>query len=126
MIEAQEVLKRCSAHQRSRVPERGTRMQSPSPIAELRGITKRFPGILAFDRVDLKVYSGEIHALLGENGAGKSTLMKILYGQYQPDAGKIWLDGMRTVMRSPKAAIRAGIGMVFPRRSRRRAARTSW
>jgi simple sugar transport system ATP-binding protein len=88
-------------------------MEGSSPIVELRGITKRFPGVLACDRVDLQVYSGEIHALLGENGAGKSTLMKILYGQYQPDAGKIWLDGMRTVMRSPKAAIRAGIGMVF-------------
>jgi simple sugar transport system ATP-binding protein len=88
-------------------------MEGPSPIVELRGITKRFPGGLACDNIDLQVYSGEIHALLGENGAGKSTLMQILYGQYQPDAGEMWIDGMRTLMRSPKAAIRAGIGMVF-------------
>ena len=88
-------------------------MSDPSPLAELRGITKRFPGIIACDRVDLRVYPGEIHALLGENGAGKTTLMHVLYGLQSPDAGEIGIDGQRTVLRSPKDAIRAGIGMVF-------------
>jgi len=88
-------------------------MRDPSPLTELRGITKRFPGIIACDRVDLPVYAGEIHALLGENGAGKTTLMHVLYGLHQPDAGEIWIDGQRRVVHSPKDAIRAGIGMVF-------------
>jgi ABC-type uncharacterized transport system ATPase subunit len=64
-------------------------MRDPSPLTELRGITKRFPGIIACDRVDLPVYAGEIHALPGENGAGKTTLMHVLYGLHQPDAGEI-------------------------------------
>src|SRR5919106_33581 len=93
--------------------EPGTRMEGPTPLVELRGITKRFPGVIACDHADLRVYSGEIQALLGENGAGKTTLMQILYGLHQPDAGEIWIDGKRMVMRSPKEAIRAGIGMVF-------------
>jgi general nucleoside transport system ATP-binding protein len=88
-------------------------MRASSPIVELRGITKRFPGVTACDRVDLAVRRGEIHVLLGENGAGKSTLMHILYGLHQPDAGEVCIDGERRVMRSPKDAIRAGIGMVF-------------
>ena len=88
-------------------------MRDPSPLTELRGITKRFPGIIACDSVDLCVYPGEIHALLGENGAGKTTLMHVLYGLQQPDAGEIWIDDRRRVIRSPREAIRAGIGMVF-------------
>jgi ABC-type uncharacterized transport system ATPase subunit len=79
---------------------------------ELRGITKRFPGVLACDNVDLSVRSGEVHALLGENGAGKSTLMNILFGLYRPDEGEILLDGDQQQFRSPADAIAAGIGMV--------------
>src|SRR5919109_3078044 len=88
-------------------------MRASSPVVELHGITKRFPGVTACDAVNLRVYAGEIHVLLGENGAGKTTLMHILYGLQQPDAGEICIDGERRVMRSPKDAIRAGIGMVF-------------
>jgi simple sugar transport system ATP-binding protein len=83
-----------------------------TPVLELRGITKRFPGVLANDRVDLDLRDGEVHALLGENGAGKSTLMNILYGLYKPDEGEIFLNGKRADIDSPHAAIAAGIGMV--------------
>jgi general nucleoside transport system ATP-binding protein len=79
---------------------------------ELRGITKRFPGVLANDRIDLDVAEGEIHALLGENGAGKTTLMNVLYGLYHADEGEILIDGQRVEFDSPRDAIEAGIGMV--------------
>jgi len=82
------------------------------PILELRGITKRFPGVLANDHIDLTLKRGEIHALLGENGAGKSTLMNILYGLYAPDEGEIIVDGKTIQVSSPRDAIAAGIGMV--------------
>ena len=79
---------------------------------EMRGITKRFPGVLANNRVDFDVKSGEVHALLGENGAGKSTLMKILYGLYLPDEGEIRLNGEAVDIHSPADAIHLGIGMI--------------
>jgi general nucleoside transport system ATP-binding protein len=79
---------------------------------EMRGITKRFPGVLASDHIDFDVKSGEVHALLGENGAGKSTLMKILYGLYHPDEGEILLNGKPVSILSPNDSINLGIGMI--------------
>ena len=81
-------------------------------VLELRGITKRFPGVVANDSIDFDLRRGEVHALLGENGAGKSTLMNVLYGLYRPDAGEIVLNGSPATFHSPGDAIRAGIGMV--------------
>ena len=83
------------------------------PLLTMRGITKRFQQVLANDRIDLDIYPGEIHALLGENGAGKSTLMKILYGFYKADAGEISLRGETIRVRSPEDARRYKMGMVF-------------
>ncbi len=79
---------------------------------ELRGIVKRFPGVLANDHVTFDVSAGEVHALLGENGAGKSTLMKILYGLYAPDEGSILINGEPVIIKSPTDAIEKGIGMI--------------
>jgi ABC-type uncharacterized transport system ATPase subunit len=81
-------------------------------FVEMRGIVKRFPGVLANDHVDFDLKYGEIHALLGENGAGKSTLMNILAGMYQPDAGMIRVKDKIVNFSSPRDAIQAGIGMV--------------
>ena len=82
------------------------------PAIHLRGITKRYPGVIANKDVDLEVISGEVHAIVGENGAGKSTLMKILYGMIQPDEGTVEIRGRQATFKSPKDAIEAGIGMV--------------
>src|ERR671932_1617668 len=87
-------------------------MAEAPPALELRGITKRFPGVLANDHVDFDLRRREVHALLGENGAGKSTLMNILYGLYHPDEGEILVRGKPIRLSSPKDAIEHGIGMV--------------
>ena len=87
-------------------------MEASTPILELRGITKRFPGVLANDQVDFDLRRGEVHALLGENGAGKSTLMNILYGLYRADEGEILIQGKPVTFHSARDAIDHGIGMV--------------
>lgn len=81
-------------------------------VVQMKGIVKRFPGVLANDHVDFELRRGEIHALLGENGAGKSTLMNVLAGLYRPDAGTILVNGSPVSFSSPRDAIHAGIGMV--------------
>lgn len=83
-----------------------------TPVLEVRGISKQFPGVLANDQVDFDLQAGEIHALLGENGAGKTTLMNVLYGLYSADSGEIYRNGQLVAMHSPKDAIALGIGMV--------------
>ncbi|MFF4425880.1 ABC transporter ATP-binding protein [Streptomyces sp. NPDC001549] len=88
-------------------------MKASSPNAvELRGITKRFPGVVANHDIDITVRRGTVHALVGENGAGKSTLMKILYGMQKPDEGTITVDGEQVVFNDPGDAIDRGVGMV--------------
>ncbi len=86
---------------------------APPPRLALRGITKRFPGCLANDHVDLILQPGEIHALLGENGAGKSTLVKMIYGVLHPDSGTMLWQGREVTVPDPAGARRLGIGMVF-------------
>jgi ribose transport system ATP-binding protein len=83
------------------------------PALEMRSITKRFPGVVALDRVDFTVRRGEIHSLVGQNGAGKSTLMNILSGVYPADAGEILIDGEPVVIGHPRDALRLGIGTVY-------------
>ncbi|WP_342242193.1 ATP-binding cassette domain-containing protein [Inquilinus sp. OTU3971] len=84
-----------------------------APILALRGITKRFPGVVANDQVDLAIRPDEVHVLLGENGAGKSTLIAMLSGLLQPDDGAILVDGREQPIASPRHALGLGIGTVF-------------
>jgi general nucleoside transport system ATP-binding protein len=86
---------------------------SATPAVELRGITKVFPGVVANEGIDLELYHGEVHCLLGENGAGKTTLMQILSGMYRPDGGTIAIDGRQVGLGSPHEAIVRGVGMVY-------------
>lgn len=88
------------------------RKRQREAIVIMKGIVKRFPGVVANDHIDFAVRAGEVHALLGENGAGKTTLMNILYGLYQPDEGKIYIQGKKVAIRLPRDAIGLGIGMV--------------
>jgi ABC-type uncharacterized transport system ATPase subunit len=91
---------------------RGADGAPPPAAVEMRAIVKRFPGVLANDRVDFQADAGEVHALLGENGAGKSTLSNILTGLYRPDAGEIFIDGEQVHFQSPRDALDARIFMV--------------
>src|SRR4030042_7150378 len=89
------------------------RQETSNPlVVEMRGIVKRFPGVLANDHVDFELRQGEIHTLLGENGAGKSTLMNVLAGLYRQESGTILVKGKSVQFSSPRDAIQAGIGMV--------------
>src|SRR5689334_14783729 len=81
-------------------------------VLEVRGLTKRFPGVLANDHIDIKPRKGSVMGLLGENGAGKSTLMNSIYGLYAPNEGDILVNGQVVHIKNPNDAIRLGIGMV--------------
>ncbi len=85
-------------------------------VLEVKGISKRFPGVVANDQIDFEIKAGEIHAILGENGAGKTTLMNILFGLYHPDEGELYVGGKSVKFRSPLDAIDLGIGMVHQHR----------
>jgi simple sugar transport system ATP-binding protein len=92
-------------------------MKSPSAekgriILEMQNISKRFPGVIANDRISFTLRAGEIHCILGENGAGKTTLMNILFGLYAKDGGDILVDGRRVSIESPRDALTLGIGMI--------------
>ncbi|MSE18549.1 ATP-binding cassette domain-containing protein, partial [Pantoea agglomerans] len=84
-----------------------------TPILEMRGITRRFGSFYALKGVDLTVYPGEVHALMGENGAGKSTLMKILAGAYTASSGEILIEGKPWALKGPKEALAAGITLIY-------------
>ncbi|MDX8490848.1 sugar ABC transporter ATP-binding protein [Mesorhizobium sp. VK22B] len=94
-------------------PGEGTAIDTNVPALELRGIGKRFPGVVALDNVDFTLEPGKIHALMGENGAGKSTLIKIMAGVYGKDAGTIRMRGREVDIRSPRDSLKEGIKVVF-------------
>src|SRR5262245_4885428 len=83
------------------------------PIVEMKGIVKTFGGVHALEGVNLNIYPGEVHVVLGENGAGKSTLMKILSGIYQPSAGEIIIDGVPHTHITPTQAAHFGISIIY-------------
>jgi len=82
------------------------------PVLRMVGISKRFPGVVANDSINLELYPGEVLALLGENGAGKSTLVNVLAGLYDPDEGEIFVQGKRVEIRNPQDSMHYGIGMI--------------
>lgn len=88
-------------------------LENKVPYIQMKNITKRFGKVVANNNVNLEVYGGEVHALLGENGAGKSTLMNMLSGVYTPDSGSIFIHGKEVNFTSPKDAIKSGIGMIY-------------
>lgn len=83
------------------------------PLVELKQVSKFFPGVIALDKANLQLFSGEVHGLMGENGAGKSTLIKLLTGAYQPDEGEILLDGRSVHLSSPRSAMDAGLTAIY-------------
>src|SRR5271169_1629500 len=87
--------------------------KQPQPFLQMRGIVKRFPGVLALSGVDFDIRLGEVHVLLGENGAGKSTLIKVLSGVYPPDAGEILFEGMPVHIRGPHDAQKLGVSTIY-------------
>ena len=88
-------------------------MPEKKPVVEMKGITKEFPGVKALSNVDLNLYAGEVHALMGENGAGKSTLVKVLTGVYPYDAGSTKMDGAAFKVSTPLEAQDMGISTVY-------------
>lgn len=88
-------------------------MEENQYLLEMKGICKSFPRVIANDHIDLEIHKGRVHAIIGENGAGKSTLMNIIAGIYQPDAGRIFLNGTEISLKNPGDGVKQGIGMVF-------------
>src|SRR5215210_6119568 len=84
-----------------------------TPLLEMHGIVKQFPGVRALDGIDLNVRAGEVHCLLGQNGAGKSTLIKVLAGVHQPDEGEVLWEGEPVQLSTPQAALRLGIATIY-------------
>ena len=88
-------------------------MTNPTPLIEMRGITKRFGGVTALDDVSLQIMPGEIHCLAGENGSGKSTIIKVMSGVYQPDGGSVLIDGQPAGVLDPVKSTAAGIQVIY-------------